>query len=235
MFAFEFTILFISSIATAGKYILGLTEKYILRQEAKRRKLERAVEREQARQERLAAGESLADETPLDEEEEDEEWENELGGWEERAQWTFGLDLVTGATLYVMVKVLSNMSRSLEVAQLHRFLCCCSTVLRSSSSHSSRRLCHGPIIRIQDQRLHSIQASYGTNEPPISRRHRGRTRAGRRMHYLQRADQGSKPSANHRSGRSTPTRPTSCSKPEDKGKEAAMWSHFSFRLSPWMA
>ncbi|RPA75634.1 hypothetical protein BJ508DRAFT_418036 [Ascobolus immersus RN42] len=93
MFAFEFTILFISSIATAGKYILGLTEKYILRQEAARRKLERAAERERSRQERLAAGETLSDE--VEEEEEDEEWENELGGWEERAQWTFGLDLVT--------------------------------------------------------------------------------------------------------------------------------------------
>jgi E3 ubiquitin-protein ligase synoviolin len=99
MFAFEFTILFISSIATAGKYILGLTEKYILRQEAKRRRLERAAERERSRQERLATGESLADETPVAEEDDDDEWENELGGWEERAQWTFGLDLVTGKFL----------------------------------------------------------------------------------------------------------------------------------------
>lgn len=150
MFAFEFTILFISSIATAGKYLLGLTEKYILRQEANRRKLERAAERERTRQERLAAGESPTDETALDEEEEDEEWENELGGWEERAQWTFGLDLVTGKNMDPLALEFADIFRSYEASQLHCLFRRRCPILRCSPSHPPRCLCHRPIIRLQD-------------------------------------------------------------------------------------
>ena len=80
MFAFEFTILLITALSTAGRYGLSITEKFIVQRQINARRL--------ARQ---AAGQELGAEQ---QEEEDEE-ELDLV-WEEKGTWMFYLELATG-------------------------------------------------------------------------------------------------------------------------------------------
>lgn len=105
MFAFEFAILLITSIGILSRYVLSLTEKWILYKEAQRRKEIRDVQRiatlarigEQTRENerRRAAGE---EEAPVEEmpEEDEEDEELDVGGWEEKGTWVFYSELATG-------------------------------------------------------------------------------------------------------------------------------------------
>lgn len=104
MFAFEFAILLITSIGILSRYVLSLTEKWILYQEAQRRKeirqaqrtaaLSRIAEQTRENERRRAAGE---DELPVEDlPEEDEDEELDVGGWEEKGTWVFYSELATG-------------------------------------------------------------------------------------------------------------------------------------------
>jgi E3 ubiquitin-protein ligase synoviolin len=105
MFAFEFAILLITSLAIAGRYALNVVEKVILKREAIRRRAARATEMAAAQRrrteqraqnaQRRAQGEDVEDE-PVPEDEDDDEDELDVGGWEEKGTWVFYLELTTG-------------------------------------------------------------------------------------------------------------------------------------------
>lgn len=105
MFAFEFAILLITSLAISGRYALNIVEKVILKREATRRRAARATETAAAQRrlaeqraenaQRRAQGEAVEDE-PVVEDLDDEEDELDVGGWEDKGTWVFYLELTTG-------------------------------------------------------------------------------------------------------------------------------------------
>ena len=106
MFAFEFTILLITSTGILSRYILSLVEKLILHREATRRREARSLERVAARHQRetqraenrrrAAAGEEVEEIEEEEDAEEDDEEELDVGGWEEKGTWVFYSELCTG-------------------------------------------------------------------------------------------------------------------------------------------
>ena len=94
MFAFEFTILLITALSTAGRYGLIMLEKLIVRKQANARRLVRQVERATAAAQVLDGGAPVAQ--PQAEGEDDEEEEEAEFVWEEKGTWMFYLELGTG-------------------------------------------------------------------------------------------------------------------------------------------
>lgn len=92
MFAFEFTILLITALSTAGRYGLIMSEKLIVRKQVNARRLMRQVERDTAAAQALDGGAPMAQPQA---EGEDEEEEAEFV-WEEKGTWMFYLELGTG-------------------------------------------------------------------------------------------------------------------------------------------
>ncbi|KAF8471880.1 hypothetical protein BDZ91DRAFT_479751 [Kalaharituber pfeilii] len=89
MFAFEFTILLITALSTAGRYGLIMTEKFIVHKQANARRLARQAERAAAAVQRAQDG--LAQGIQHEDEEEEE---LDLV-WEEKGTWMFYLELAT--------------------------------------------------------------------------------------------------------------------------------------------
>ena len=93
MFAFEFTILLITALSTAGRYGLILSEKLIVRKQANARRLVRQVERTTTAAQALDGGAPTAH---LQAELEDGDEEEAEFVWEEKGTWMFYLELGTG-------------------------------------------------------------------------------------------------------------------------------------------
>ncbi|KAF8428324.1 hypothetical protein EV426DRAFT_587355 [Tirmania nivea] len=89
MFAFEFTILLITALSTAGRYGLIMSEKLIVHKQANARRLAREAERAAA-----AAAQGSDGEEPAIQAEAQEDEEPELV-WEEKGTWMFYLELGT--------------------------------------------------------------------------------------------------------------------------------------------
>lgn len=92
MFAFEFTILLITALSTAGRYGLIMLEKVIVRKQANARRLARQAERA------AAAARDPRETIPITQQEADEENDDEELEvvWEEKGTWMFYLELGTG-------------------------------------------------------------------------------------------------------------------------------------------
>lgn len=91
MFAFEFAILTISCTGIAGRYILGLVERFVIK---------KRITAERERRRRVFQGRVERGETAEGEEEEildDEELDGGIGsGWEDKGVYIFYLELCTG-------------------------------------------------------------------------------------------------------------------------------------------
>ncbi|KAI9684071.1 MAG: E3 ubiquitin-protein ligase hrd1 [Bathelium mastoideum] len=100
MFAFEFAVLFISSVSTSIRYGISLVEIYIVWKQTKERLLQRRAEIVAANE---ASRQSSSTETGTTEQssgtpqrpEEITEEDIEAPGWEEKGRWIFFLDLAT--------------------------------------------------------------------------------------------------------------------------------------------
>lgn len=90
MFAFEFTILLITALSTAGRYGLIISEKLIVHNQANARRLAREAERAAA-----TASQAPDRGEPTIQAEAQEDEEPELV-WEEKGTWMFYLELGTG-------------------------------------------------------------------------------------------------------------------------------------------
>ena len=87
MFAFEFAILLIAALSTAGRYGLSITEKVIVQKQATARRLAREAERAAA----------VAQGTEAELLQNDDEGEDDFDlVWEEKGTWMFYLELGTG-------------------------------------------------------------------------------------------------------------------------------------------
>ncbi|RPB01375.1 hypothetical protein L873DRAFT_679847 [Choiromyces venosus 120613-1] len=105
MFAFEFAILLITSLGITGRYVLNVVEKFILKQEAARRREARVIEREANRnrrserraenQRRRDSGETVEDDVEPEEDDDEDDDDIDVGGWEEKGTWVFYLELTT--------------------------------------------------------------------------------------------------------------------------------------------
>ena len=91
MFAFEFTILLITALSTAGRYGLIMSEKFIVHKQTNARRLAREAERAAA-----AAAQDLGGGEPTIQAEANEEDEEPELVWEEKGTWMFYLELGTG-------------------------------------------------------------------------------------------------------------------------------------------
>ncbi len=103
MFAFEFAVLTVSTLSTCCRYAISLREAYIMQVQldARIRERDQAHKAQQdARQQELAAGETLPEETA---DELDEDLDDDVPGWEDKGRWVFGLELATGACLCLSV------------------------------------------------------------------------------------------------------------------------------------
>lgn len=90
MFAFEFTILLITALSTAGRYGLIMSEKFIVHKQANARRLAGEAERAVT-----AATQGPGGGEPTIQAEAQEDEEPELV-WEEKGTWMFYLELGTG-------------------------------------------------------------------------------------------------------------------------------------------
>ncbi len=99
MFGFEFAILSILSISTAARYVICLTEIYIVRKQKSARLSEVRAERAAAANEAVNAGgqdtssSTTTEPTPTINV---DEADLEVEGWDGKGRWIFYLDLVTG-------------------------------------------------------------------------------------------------------------------------------------------
>ena len=103
MFAFEFAVLFVTSMSTTFRYLISVREAWIIKVQTKERKreLKRQEERDQATvstsrdakivDQKLAVTKSTAAESDMD------SMDVDVPGWEEKGRWIFYLDLATGS------------------------------------------------------------------------------------------------------------------------------------------
>lgn len=102
MFAFEFAVLFTTSMSTAARYSISLREASIISRQTQERKeqMKRERERNQAYNS-LSEETSANDQTPVGnpssiDEGDIESMDVDVPGWEEKGRWIFYLDLATG-------------------------------------------------------------------------------------------------------------------------------------------
>ena len=112
MFAFEFAVLFVSSISTTARYLISLRETAIIKFQTRERKAQMRRERDQNRAANQAADDapstfritttahSAAAQDDID------SMEVDVPGWEEKGRWVFYLDLATGRCLLVIPSIL---------------------------------------------------------------------------------------------------------------------------------
>jgi E3 ubiquitin-protein ligase synoviolin len=104
MFAFEFAVLYTTSLRSGIRYLLTLAEQQIIKTQTRKRLEER---RREVREERerivrqreaaAAAGESAAEnEEPLPDENDIDEMDIEVPGWAAKGEWVLWLDLISG-------------------------------------------------------------------------------------------------------------------------------------------
>ena len=145
MFAFEFTILFITALSTAGRYGLIITEKFIVRKQINARGLARQAER--AAEQRV--NRDLSEIQPQDNDE-DEDEELDLV-WEEKGTWMFYLELGTGKFhSEISCIALLTQDRFSKTSNLPRVLLHRPYILRSSTPHHKRCLYYSPILYFPD-------------------------------------------------------------------------------------
>jgi E3 ubiquitin-protein ligase synoviolin len=104
MFLFEFAVLSTSSLATASRYAISLTEARIVKKQTQDRLAERRREVREERAELIRQREaafrdgnsSEENDSRLPSEDDVDEMDIEVPGWEAKGQWVLTLDLVTG-------------------------------------------------------------------------------------------------------------------------------------------
>ncbi len=103
MFAFEFAVLFVTSVSTALRYVISLQEAKIIESQIKDRRAQMRRDREQ-----VQSAAQVANGTPAPEggstqpsaptEDDIDSMDIDVPGWEEKGRWVFYLDLTTGMT-----------------------------------------------------------------------------------------------------------------------------------------
>lgn len=99
MFAFEFAVLFVTSLSSAARYMISLRESAVIKHQIKARRAQIMQDREQTRQNTVSesnhssgipspGGESTGSEIDA--------FDIDVPGWEEKGRWLFYLDLATG-------------------------------------------------------------------------------------------------------------------------------------------
>jgi E3 ubiquitin-protein ligase synoviolin len=116
MFAFEFAVLTISSTSTAARYAISLTEALIIKRQTQLRLEERRAElrvaREEALQRAAAETDTASQQSPaqtstdLPDPDSVGEIDVDVPGWDEKGQWVFYLDLVTGKNWFLYTPML---------------------------------------------------------------------------------------------------------------------------------
>ncbi|KAH0551713.1 hypothetical protein GP486_007070 [Trichoglossum hirsutum] len=106
MFAFEFAVLTVSSTSTAARYAISLTEALIIKRQTQLRLEERREELRVAREEALQRASTETDSTHQESPTQTSadlpdpasvgEMDVDVPGWDEKGQWVFYLDLITG-------------------------------------------------------------------------------------------------------------------------------------------
>ena len=91
MFAFEFAVLFVSSVSTTARYLISLRETAIIKSQTRDRKAQIRREREQDRTTAHGSEDQL-----VDAEDDVDSVDVDVPGWEEKGRWVFYLDLTTG-------------------------------------------------------------------------------------------------------------------------------------------
>lgn len=102
MFAFEFAVLFVTSMSTAARYSISLREASIIGRQTQERKEQMKRERERnhavdSSSEETSANSQTPVRNPSSIDESDiDSMDIDVPGWEEKGRWIFYLDLTTG-------------------------------------------------------------------------------------------------------------------------------------------
>lgn len=110
MFAFEFAVLYTTSLRSGIRYLLTLAEQHIIRTQTSKRLEERKREVREQRQRMItereaaaAAGEAAPDnQEPLPDENDVDEMDIEVPGWAAKGEWVLWLDLISGKSLLTL-------------------------------------------------------------------------------------------------------------------------------------
>ena len=124
MFAFEFAVLTIMSLSTVARYVISVTELFVVRQQKRIKIAERREELRVARAETMNSDGS-GEAANMSPDEEIDEMELDVPGWEEKARWVLYLDLLTGKSPATWVSVILNLgaNQGVDFFKLVVYLC----------------------------------------------------------------------------------------------------------------
>lgn len=135
MFAFEFAVLFVTSIATASRYGISLWEAGIIKRQIKERRAQLRRVQEQLRSAEPASEASVG----VSPEDDVNALEIDVPGWEEKGRWVFYLDLATGLIVLITLVCFQTdpAARFCEVGLVPHFLQCSLHVLWHANPYNS--------------------------------------------------------------------------------------------------
>ena len=176
MFAFEFAVLFVTTMSTAARYYLSLHEAAVVKMQTSSRRAQLRQERANVR----SSADTRENTAPLTEPPRNDSPDGDIDsmdidvpGWEEKGRWVFYLDLMTGTSFHRFISKSTSLILRFRLPQtcpVFDIFLCLVCVLRHANPHHSRRGAHHPFLLQAGPRLRTVPESNSRHERKISGR-----------------------------------------------------------------